>query len=127
MSMQLRIETSVEGDVGVIVATGEIDMATAGALRQAVTDLLAGGFTHLVVDMRPVAFLDSTGLGVLVGARKKVLHTGGSLALVCDTPRLLRLFRITGIDQALPIHPDVDAALAAVPSARHSSAPGSLA
>jgi anti-sigma B factor antagonist len=115
--MQLSIDTRVEQGVGVIVATGEIDMATAGALRQAVTDLLASGYSHLVVDMCPVAFLDSTGLGVLVGARKKVLHISGSLALVCDTPRLLRLFRITGIDQALPIYPTVDAALAAVPAA----------
>jgi anti-sigma B factor antagonist len=112
--MQLRIETRTERDVGVVVATGEIDMATAGALRQAVTDLLAGGFAHLVIDMSQVAFIDSTGLGVLVGARKKVLHIGGSLALVCDTPRLLRLFRITGIEQALPIHSTVEAALSAV-------------
>jgi anti-sigma B factor antagonist len=114
--MQLSIDTRTEQDLGVVVATGEIDMATAGALRQSVTDLLGGGFTHLVVDMRQVAFIDSTGLGVLVGARKKVLQLGGSLALVSDTPRLLRLFRITGIDQALPIHSSVEAAASAVAS-----------
>lgn len=112
--MQLNVDTRTYGDLGVIVAAGEVDMATAGGIRQAITDLIGGGFKHLMLDMSEVSFIDSTGLGVIIGARKKVRHIDGTFSLVCNNPRTLRLFKITGIDQALPVHATRESAIAAL-------------
>jgi anti-sigma B factor antagonist len=102
--MNLDVTTRTDGPRGVIVAKGEIDLATAGSVRTAITDLLGKGTTHLVLDLSLVSFIDSTGLGVLVGARKKVTAVDGSFALVCSNPRLLRVLAITGLDKAMEIH-----------------------
>ena len=63
--------------------------------------------------MEAVEFLDSTGLGVLVGGLKKVRAHDGSLELVCTQDRLLKIFRITGLAKVFVIHDSADAALAA--------------
>ena len=67
----------------------------------------------LVIDMEAVEFLDSTGLGVLVGGLKKVRAHDGSLQLVCTQDRLLKIFRITGLAKVFVIHDSAEAALAA--------------
>jgi anti-sigma B factor antagonist len=112
--MQLSVDIQTDGDLGILVAKGEVDMATAGLVRRAITDLVAKGLAHLVLDMSDVTFIDSTGLGVLVGGRKKVEQLQGSLTLVCANPRILRLFKITGLDQAMAIHETMDEARASV-------------
>ena len=67
----------------------------------------------IVIDMSEVEFLDSTGLGVLVGGLKKVRAHDGSLHLVCNQDRLLKIFRITGLAKVFVIHDTAEAALAA--------------
>jgi anti-sigma B factor antagonist len=62
--------------------------------------------------MTEVEFLDSTGLGVLVGGLKKVRANNGSLELVCTTDRLLKIFKITGLAKVFVIHSSPEAALA---------------
>ncbi|MGZ4427817.1 MAG: STAS domain-containing protein [Nocardioidaceae bacterium] len=114
--MQLNVETRIDGDLGVIEAKGEIDMASAGMLRQAVTDLLGNGVSRLVLDMTTVTFIDSTGLGILVGARKKLQHLQGSFSVVCQSPRILRLFNITGLAAALSVYPTYEDAVGALQS-----------
>ena len=97
--------TTREADGKTIVAVGgEIDVYTAPRLRDKITELVAEGAYQLVVDMQAVEFLDSTGLGVLVGALKKVRQHEGSLELVCTQERLLKNFRITGLAKVLVIH-----------------------
>ncbi|NUR07540.1 MAG: STAS domain-containing protein [Nocardioidaceae bacterium] len=103
--MRLAVTSDVEHGVGVVVASGEVDLATAPSLRQAISDHLAAGQTLLLLDMTDVTFIDSTGLGILVGAAKKARGLGGSMRLVCDNPRILRLLTITGLARALPVHP----------------------
>jgi anti-sigma B factor antagonist len=63
--------------------------------------------------MEGVAFIDSTGLGALVGALKRVRTHGGELAIVCNRPRLLKVFEITGLVRVFEIHETLDAAVAA--------------
>ncbi len=63
--------------------------------------------------MDKVGFLDSTGLGVLVGGLKRVRAHDGSLDLVCAQQRILRIFRITGLTQVFGIYETVDQAIAA--------------
>jgi anti-sigma B factor antagonist len=110
--VRVEVETTAGGRVGVIKADGEIDLAGAPRLREAFSDVLAQGLTHLLMDLRAVTFIDSTGLGVLVGAGKKAYGLGGSLKIVCDNQRVLRLLAITGISRTLPVLPTLEEATA---------------
>jgi anti-sigma B factor antagonist len=107
------LSTRTEGERTVIEVGGEIDVYTAPKLREQLVDLVADGNYDLVVDMQRVDFLDSTGLGVLVGGLKRVRAHDGSLRLVCSQERILKIFRITGLTKVFPIHASLDEALAA--------------
>ena len=110
--MDLTLVTR-EGDGATIVAVkGEIDVYTAPKLRDKITELVGDGVYHIIIDMEGVEFLDSTGLGVLVGGLKKVRAHDGSLQLICNQDRLLKIFRITGLAKVFVIHESADAALA---------------
>ena len=111
--MDLSLEDRTEGDRTVVVVGGEIDVYTAPKLRDKITELVAAGVYDLIVDMEAVEFLDSTGLGVLVGGLKKVRAHDGSLQLICTQDRLLKIFRITGLAKVFVIHDSADGALAA--------------
>jgi anti-sigma B factor antagonist len=102
--VDLSLSTRPEGDKTVVEVGGEIDVYTAPRLREQLVDLVAEGKYHLVVDMEKVDFLDSTGLGVLVGGLKKVRAHDGSMRLICNQERLLKIFRITGLAKVFAIH-----------------------
>ena len=88
-----------------------MDVEGAAALRHALAAAIGAGFVDLVVDLRAVSFIDSTGLGVLVGALRDVRRRRGHLQIVvCDT-RLVRLLRISSLDQLFDVHEDVPAVL----------------
>lgn len=114
--MKLTVSTSERDDVVVVTVAGEVDVYTAAQLRSALEDRIAAGQTAIVVDLEDVGFIDSTGLGVLVGRLKTLRKTGGWLSVVCTNERILRLFGITGLDRVLPVHDSVDAAVAAAGS-----------
>lgn len=97
----------------VLEVAGEVDVYTAPKLREKLVALVSEGHHDIIVDMTKVDFLDSTGLGVLVGGLKRVLSHDGSLALVCDQERILKIFRITGLTKVFPIHSTLDEALQA--------------
>ena len=106
--------TTREADGKTIVSVGgEIDVYTAPKLRDKISELVASGTYDIVVDMQQVEFLDSTGLGVLVGGLKKVRAHDGALELVCNQDRLLKIFRITGLAKVFVIHETADEAVAA--------------
>jgi anti-sigma B factor antagonist len=111
--VDLSLDTETKGDRTVVKVGGEIDVYTAPKLREKLIDLVSGGSYHIVVDMENVDFLDSTGLGVLVGGLKRVRAHDGSLRLVCTQDRILKIFRITGLTKVFPIHATVDEAIAA--------------
>ena len=95
--MDLTLETREADGKTVVAVGGEIDVYTAPKLRDKITELVGEGVYDLVIDLSAVEFLDSTGLGVLVGGLKKVRAHDGSLMLVCNQDRLLKIFRITGL------------------------------
>lgn len=109
--MDLTLSTREASGRTVVAVGGEIDVYTAPKLRDTITELVAAGNYHVVVDMEAVEFLDSTGLGVLVGGLKKVRAHDGALELVCTQERLLKIFKITGLAKVFVIHDTVDAAL----------------
>ena len=110
--MDLTLATREVDGRAVVAVGGEIDVYTAPKLRDKITELVGDGKHDLVIDMEGVDFLDSTGLGVLVGGLKKVRAHDGSLQLVCNQDRLLKIFRITGLAKVFVIHESADAALA---------------
>ena len=99
--------------IEVVDVEGEIDVYTAPRLRELLIDLVNKNNYQLVVNMEKVEFLDSTGLGVLVGGLKRVRAHDGSLDLVCTQERILKIFRITGLTKVFGIHNTVDEAIAA--------------
>jgi anti-sigma B factor antagonist len=112
-NVDLTLATNVVEGATIIAVGGEIDVYTAPKLRDKITELVADGVYDIIVDMEAVEFLDSTGLGVLVGGLKKVRAHDGSLQLICTQDRLLKIFRITGLAKVFVIHDSADGALAA--------------
>ena len=102
--MDLSLETREAEGRTIVAVGGEIDVYTAHRLRDRISELVAAGNHRLVIDMEKVDFLDSTGLGVLVGGLKKVRAHDGSMELVCSQDRLLKIFRITGLAKVFTIH-----------------------
>lgn len=111
--MDLTLSTREVDGTTIVSVGGEIDVYTAPKLRDKITELVGEGVFTIVIDMEAVEFLDSTGLGVLVGGLKKVRAHDGSLELVCTQDRLLKIFRITGLAKVFVIHDSADGALAA--------------
>ena len=97
----------------VVKVSGEIDVYTAPALREKLISLVEEGSYQIIVDMEAVEFLDSTGLGVLVGGLKRVRGYEGWIDLVCTNNRILRVFKITGLSKVFAIHDSVAEAVAA--------------
>lgn len=110
--MDLSVTTREEGGRTIVEVGGEIDVYSAPTLRDRLNALVADGHHDLIVDMQGVEFLDSTGLGVLVGGLKRVRTHNGSLQLVCSQERVLKVFRITGLTKVFAIHDTVEQALA---------------
>ena len=111
--MELSLATRTVAEHTVLEVGGEVDVYTAPRLRERLVELVDAGARNVVVDLGRVDFLDSTGLGVLVGALKRLRAAGGGLVLVCDKEPLLKIFRITALDQVFPIYPSVEAATSA--------------
>lgn len=110
--MELSMATRTVGDHTVLVVGGEVDVYTAPRLRERLVELIEQGARRVVVDLSRVEFLDSTGLGVLVGALKRLRAVGGVLGLVCSHERLLKIFRITALDRVFSLFDTVEAATA---------------
>ncbi len=114
--MDLEITTSRSGVRTVVHVSGEIDVYTVPALRDRLDAEIDSGHHELVVDLGGVTFMDSTGLGVLVGRLKLIRGFGGSMRLVSAHERVLKVFTITGLDKVFEIFPTVDEAVAAAAS-----------
>jgi anti-sigma B factor antagonist len=112
-SVDLKLDHHNKDGIEIVEVEGEIDVYTAPRLRELLIDLVNNGHYQLVVNMEKVEFLDSTGLGVLVGGLKRVRAHDGSLDLVCTQERILKIFRITGLTKVFGIHGSVDKAIAA--------------
>ena len=109
----IGVEVSERDSVPVVAVNGEIDRWTAPRLREELVTLIGDGVSRVVVDLDQVDFLDSTALGVMVGAHKRLVAAGGGLLLVCSKPRILRVLEVTGLDRVLALHDSVGAAVAA--------------
>ncbi|MDX6297773.1 MAG: anti-sigma factor antagonist [Nocardioidaceae bacterium] len=114
MSVELSLRIRENAGMLVVDLGGEIDVYTSPKLRERLVALVTGGAHRLVIDLDDVDFIDSTGLGVLVGILKRIRSRNGSLGLVCSREAILRVFKITGLERVFDIHPSVEAATGAV-------------
>ena len=109
--MELGLDVTDHDGTTVLAVRGEVDVYTAPRLREKLVELVAQGKYRIVVDLEAVDFLDSTGLGVLVGGLKRLRSHDGDLGLVCTQQRILKVFEITGLTKVFAIHESVDAAV----------------
>ena len=110
MEQEFRIEEREGEGVPVIAVGGEIDVATAPQLRECLHRVIAQGSSTVVIDLLAVTFLDSTALGVLVGALKRCRELGGELHVVVADPRIMKIFEITGLTNVFTITDSLQAA-----------------
>lgn len=109
-------EETVDG-ADIVVAGGSVDFDAAPHLKEAVVGRIEAGSRHLVVDLGPADFIDSTAIGVLVGALKRLRETGGSLAVVCTDENVRNIFEIVGLEDVIPLHRTRDDAVSALAGA----------
>ncbi|HEX6231438.1 MAG TPA: STAS domain-containing protein [Actinomycetota bacterium] len=111
-TIELQLDSRVEGIWTILDVAGEVDLSTAPSLRDELNSLVESGTRKLVVNLEQVGFMDSSGLGVLVAGLKRLKEAGGEMALVCRDGPTLKVLAITGLDRVFPIHPSVADALA---------------
>ena len=92
----------------VLSVGGELDVVGAPDLRQAVVKEVADGCRGLILDISELDFVDSFGMGAIVGALKRLRQRGGELALVCPSRRIRRVFEICDLDRIIAFHDSID-------------------
>jgi anti-sigma B factor antagonist len=110
MGGTLDIEVREEHGVVIAAVTGEIDVSNSAQLRERLFELADNGGT-LIVDLNRVAFIDSAGLGALVGTSRRAAEHGGILLAVCAQPQPRKLLWMTGVDKRIPLSATVAGAL----------------
>jgi anti-sigma B factor antagonist len=110
--MDLGLDVTERNGYSVLAVHGEVDVYTAPRFRERLIELASAGKLRVVVDLEGVDFLDSTGLGVLVGGLKRLRSNDGDLSLVCTQSRILKVFEVTGLTKVFEIFESVDAAVA---------------
>ncbi len=110
MEQEFHIEERDGAAPPVVAVRGEIDVATAPQLRECLQRVIADGASTVVLDLLGVSFLDSTALGVLVGAHKRCRELGGDLRVVVADPRIVKIFEITGLIGVFSLADSLDAA-----------------
>src|SRR3954464_10565270 len=111
MAMAFSIEDrSVDGETHVVAVTGEIDLFTAPEFKQRGSAPIDAGRTHVIVDLTETTFSDSSALGVLRGAPRRLRRLEGLLVIVCSNDAIVKPFRLTGLVSVFPIVSTLDEA-----------------
>jgi anti-sigma B factor antagonist len=101
MEMDLRIRVKKSNGIPVIELGGEVDAYTCARFREAMIEVIEGGHSKLVVSMRNVEYIDSSGLGTLVGGLKRASER---IAIASTSPQIRKVFEITGLERVFPIY-----------------------
>ena len=107
---KVDIEIKEAGDYTVLTPDGDLDVYTVGSLRDALGRLIEAEDPRVVVDLDNVPFMDSSGLGALMGGVRRLREAGGDLAISCTREQHLKLFNITGFGEGVSIAPTVEEA-----------------
>jgi anti-sigma B factor antagonist len=110
--MALKLTTRVSGDITVIDLFGRLTLGEGpAALRELLREVTTGGARKVVLNLKDVSFIDSSGLGELISSHVNAKHNGGSLKMVSVPLRLQDLFQMTGVHKVLDIHDDETGAI----------------
>jgi anti-sigma B factor antagonist len=104
-------DRKVDDDTHVVSVAGEIDLFTAPEFKQRMAEPIDAGRSRLIVDLSETTFIDSSSLGVLIGAHRRLKLRGGALLVVCDNDAISKTFKITGLDGVFVIASSIDDAL----------------
>ncbi len=104
MEMDLLINVRRDAAVPIIDLSGEVDAYTSARFREAMIDVIEAGTASLIVNMMKVEYIDSSGLGALVGGLKRSSEHGGKILIVCDNIQIKKVFEITGLEKVFHIH-----------------------
>ncbi|MEA2477683.1 MAG: anti-sigma factor antagonist [Actinomycetota bacterium] len=107
---KIDIEVQDTGSYTVLRPTGDLDVYTVGSLRDALGRMVDDDSPKVVVDLDQVPFMDSSGLGALMGGVRRLRESGGDLAIACTREQHLKLFTITGFGEGVSIAPTVEEA-----------------
>lgn len=107
-------ERAAGPDVRVFSVTGEVDLLAAPELKRRIARAIDDGARSVVIDLTQASLLDSTALGVMVGAMRRLRLRHGDLAVACRDDGILRLLAITGLDELIPVADTPEEALAAL-------------
>lgn len=121
MEMDLQIAVRKSGDVAIIDLAGEVDAYTSARFREVMVDIIEEGISKLVVAMARVDYIDSSGLGALVGGLKRTAERDGKIVVVCHQSQVRRVFEITGLEKVFPMFETEQEALEAIRTLTHSA------
>jgi anti-sigma B factor antagonist len=109
---QQKVEIGIEDAEGykILRPSGDLDVYTVGSLRDALGQMVEQDSPRVVVDLDGVPFMDSSGLGALMGGVRRMREAGGDLAVACTREQHLKLFTITGFGEGVSIAPTVEEA-----------------
>ena len=111
MAMAFSIEDrAVDDETHVVAVTGEIDLFTAPEFKLRVSAPVDAGRVRVIVDLTETTFIDSSSLGVLIGAHRRLRRLEGALVIVCSNDAIIKTFRITGLDGVFTIVGTLDEA-----------------
>ena len=111
--MRLKLKTDQVGEVTILAVAGEVDIHTTPQLRAKLMELVhEEEVLNIIVDLRAVSFIDSTGLGALIGGLKRTRLRGGYLELIVTRSSTLKIFEITGLADVFVIYSSTSDALA---------------
>jgi anti-sigma B factor antagonist len=114
--MEFDVTYHLVGEIAVVEVSGWIEIGSAPQLRETLISVIDKGYVQLVIDLSGVVFLDSTGLGVLIGSLHRLRSRDGSLALAGASDRVYKVFHTTQLTKVLTIADTVDDAIAAISS-----------
>lgn len=104
----VKVEKGVHNGVRVLSFSGEVDLHTAPVMKETIYKTLEEGVKDIILDLGGISFMDSSGLGVLVGTLKRVRSAGGSVCLICFRDSVLKVLRLTGLDQVFTIYSSLE-------------------
>ena len=103
MEMDLQINVRSERNVAIVDLTGEVDAYTSTRFRETMVELIDAGAVNLIIVMNKVEYIDSSGLGALVGGLKRASEREGRIVIVCKNPQVKKVFEITGLERVFPL------------------------
>lgn len=107
--IEFAVHTRDDG-IGVVTPAGRLNMVSARRLKEILSELVTAGTTRIVVDLGETTFLDSSGLGALIGGLKSARQAGGDLRIARVSPAVMTVFELTNLDRVLRARDSVDSA-----------------